>query len=98
MHSAIDKPQMAFVSKQLTRVLPAQSERANLLPLLPRFDARLCVKVEVLWALAAALLSATTMQLTKLSGLPRTMATITNARRSAVSNPAMINRPRFARA
>ena len=98
MHKVMLNPQMAFVSKQFTLVLPAQLARPRALPLLPRLDARLWVKADALCALAAALALATIMQLRKLSGLPSTIATMTKARVSAASSPAMMNRPRLARA
>lgn len=98
MQSAIESPHIALVSKQLILVLPAQSSRPRILPLLPRFEVKLCVKADADCALAAALAFATIMQLRKLRGFPKTTETTTNASSKAASMPAMTNRPRLARA
>lgn len=98
MHRAILRPHIALVSKQFILVLPAQFDSANVLPLRPRLDARLCAKADADDALAAALVSAMITQLRKLRGRPSTMEIMTKAISSAASMPAMMKRPTFARA
>lgn len=65
---------------------------------MPRLEVRLDVKADADDALAAASPLATAMQLRKLTGLPKTIETMAKASRRAASRPAMMKRPRLARA
>lgn len=95
-HKAMQSPQMAFVSKQLTLVLLAQTQYPRVDPLLPRLVVRLFTNAAAPCASAVAETLGRAIQLRKLSGLPRTTETTTKARRSSESIMPMTKRPRLA--